>query len=330
MRSSHNSLAVVLEKPEHVALAQLDLKTATDNDVVVDVNWSGISTGTEKLLWSGQMPHFPGMGYPLVPGYESVGTISYAGKQSGRKAGETVFVPGAHCFSEEVRSLFGGTASKLVVPSDRALPIAESIQEKGILLALAATAYHALTGGQAQPPSAENDWTSHAGPILIVGHGVLGRLLARLAVTFGYEPPVVWERNPKRQTGCTGYEVIEPEEDNYRNYQQIYDVSGDASILDELISRLSREGEIILAGFYSKPISFAFPPAFMKEAKLRISAEWQDKDLQNVKTLVEQNRLSLDGLITHCQPATAAINAYYTAFHDADCLKMILDWRQNL
>ena len=41
----------------------------------MDIEWSGISTGTEKLLWSGRMPPFPGMGYPLVPGYESVGRI---------------------------------------------------------------------------------------------------------------------------------------------------------------------------------------------------------------------------------------------------------------
>jgi myo-inositol-1(or 4)-monophosphatase len=35
---------------------------------------SGISTGTERLLWDGTMPPFPGLGYPLVPGYETVGT----------------------------------------------------------------------------------------------------------------------------------------------------------------------------------------------------------------------------------------------------------------
>jgi bacteriochlorophyllide a dehydrogenase len=43
--------------------------------VVVDVEWSGISTGTERLLFTGRMPPSPGMGYPLVPGYESVGRV---------------------------------------------------------------------------------------------------------------------------------------------------------------------------------------------------------------------------------------------------------------
>jgi 3-hydroxyethyl bacteriochlorophyllide a dehydrogenase len=89
---------------------------------------------------------------------------------------------------------------------------------------------------------------------------------------------------------------------------------------------LVKGGEITLAGFYTDPISFAFPPAFMKEARLRIAAEWTPDDLTATRTLVESGALSLDGLITHQAPATDAAAAYGTAFTDAGCLKMILDW----
>ena len=58
-----DTLAVVLEQPEHLVLSRLDLVPPGDDDVVVDIEWSGISTGTERLLWSGRMPPFPGMGY---------------------------------------------------------------------------------------------------------------------------------------------------------------------------------------------------------------------------------------------------------------------------
>ena len=44
--------AVVLEQPEHLVLSQLVLSEPGDQDVVVDIEWSGISTGTERLLWS--------------------------------------------------------------------------------------------------------------------------------------------------------------------------------------------------------------------------------------------------------------------------------------
>jgi 3-hydroxyethyl bacteriochlorophyllide a dehydrogenase len=86
-------------------------------------------------------------------------------------------------------------------------------------------------------------------------------------------------------------------------------------------------GEVVLAGFYDEPMSFTFPPAFMREARIRVAAQWQPADLIAVKNLAESGQLSLDGLITHRFLADDADNAYRTAFSDPRCLKMILDWR---
>jgi 3-hydroxyethyl bacteriochlorophyllide a dehydrogenase len=312
--------AVVLEQPERLVLSELLLSDPGDQDVVVDIEWSGISTGTEKLLWSGRMPSFPGMGYPLVPGYESVGRVVEAGVHAGLDVGDRVFVPGANCFGD-VRGLFGGAAARVVVPGRRVVTVNESLGENAILLALAATAYHAVAGGgKREHPVA---------PDLIVGHGVLGRLLARLNVAAGCTDTVVWERDAQRAQGAEGYIVLHPDEDKRRNYCAIYDVSGDASILDTLIGRLAPGGEIVLAGFYSERVSFSFPPASMREAQIRAAAEWQRPDLLAVKALIEDGVLSLDGLITHREEAAHADTAYRTAFGDVACLKMILDWRHS-
>jgi bacteriochlorophyllide a dehydrogenase len=308
-----NTMAVVLERPEQLVLSRLNLTPPTDEDVTVDIEWSGISTGTERLLWSGRMPTFPGMGYPLVPGYESVGRISAAGSRSGGRVGDRVFVPGAKCFGD-VRGLFGGAAARVVLPGARTVPFDEQLAEQGVLLALAATAHHAHSARGVQQPD------------LIVGHGVLGRLIARLARVAG-GAPTVWETNPARRTGATGYSVVDPSEDNRRDYRCVCDVSGDSSLLDTLIGRLAPGGEVVLAGFYDEPLSFVFPPAFMREARIRVAAQWQPDDLSAVKRLAESGRLSLDGLITHRAGAMQADQAYRTAFSDPACLKMILDWR---
>jgi len=309
-----HSTAIVFQQPKSLALAALTLPEMGSTDVKVEVEFSGISTGTERLLWDGTMPAFPGMGYPLVPGYETVGRVVDAGDQATLKVGTRVYIPGSQCF-QEAKNLFGGSASKLVVPSARALPIQESLAEQGVLFALAATAYHAHSGPGTQQPD------------LIVGHGVLGRMIARLAVLAGAHP-VVWENNPARRTGAVGYEVIDPSTDTRKNYKCICDVSGVSSLLDELIGRLAPGGEVVLAGFYDTPLSFVFPPAFMREARIRVAAQWSPPDLTAVIALAGDGRLSLDGLITHHQDATQADTAYRTAFGDADCLKMVLDWRQ--
>jgi bacteriochlorophyllide a dehydrogenase len=306
--------AVLLNGPRDLSLECLELTDPAAGDLVVEIAHTGISTGTEKLFWSGQMPPFPGMGYPLVPGYEAAGEVVEAGADSGYRVGEHVFVPGASCYRNAF-GLFGGAAGRLVTAADRVTRIDSALGAEGALLALAATARHAMAG------------MDKAVPDLIVGHGVLGRLLARLTIAAGAPAPTVWEINPDRQSGAVGYEVVTPENDPRRDYTAIYDASGNGGLLNELVTRIKKGGEIVLAGFYTEPLSFAFPPAFMKEARFRIASEWARDDLVATRALVENGALSLAGLITHQASAHDAPSAYKTAFDDPACLKMILNWK---
>ncbi|NCQ22849.1 MAG: chlorophyll synthesis pathway protein BchC [Rhodobacteraceae bacterium CG17_big_fil_post_rev_8_21_14_2_50_63_15] len=306
--------AVHLKGPEDLDVDVLTLKAPGAGDLVVEVAFSGISTGTEKLFWSGQMPPFPGMGYPLVPGYEAAGEVVEAAADTGYKPGDHVFVPGADCY-EGAFGLFGGASARLVTKANRVCRIDAGFGAEGALLALAATARHAMAG------------LEKAVPDLIVGHGVLGRLLARLTIAAGAPAPTVWEVQADRSHGAQGYEVIHPEADPRRDYRSIYDASGDARLLDSLIGRLAKGGEVVLAGFYPQALSFGFPMAFMKEARLRVAAEWTHDDLEATRALVESGVLSLGGLITHQVSASDAPAAYRTAFGDPDCLKMILNWK---
>ena len=315
----YSAHAVVFERPESLSLREVRLTPPAQGEVVVDVEWTGISTGTEKLLWSGRMPQFPGLGYPLVPGYETVGTIAEcspdAGGKVGVQPGARVFVPGARCFGE-LRGLFGGAASRLVVDQGKVVPVGADLGEEAVLLALAATAHHAL-----------HYQGSAALPDLIVGHGVLGRLLARLTIALGGPAPMVWEIDARRGDGAAGYSVLHPDVDERRDYRRILDASGAPALLDGLIQRLAKGGEIVLAGFYQDPLSFTFPPAFMREASIRVAAEWSPGDLVGVMQAVGSGALSLDDLVSHRSEPGGAEAAYAQAFADPDCLKMVLDWR---
>ncbi len=310
--------AVILSGAKQLGTRAVTIANPGAGDVVVEITHSGISTGTEKLFWSGMMPPFPGMGFPLVPGYEAAGEVVEAGADTGFRVGERVFVPGANCFQPldgaPVFGLFGGASHHLVTPASRVTRIDAGLGAQGALLALAATARHALAG------------FNTALPDLIIGHGVLGRLLARLTVAAGGNP-VVWENNPLRASGVTGYEVTTADADLRKDYKAIYDVSGDAGLIDTLIGRLAKGGELVLAGFYITPLQFAFTPAFLREARLRVAAEWTADDMIATRALIDAGALSLDGLITHTRAATDAGAAYEAAFSDPACLKMILDWK---
>ncbi len=314
MTAMHNtSTAVVFEAPRQLMLRDVGLPDCAPGDCVVEVDWSGISTGTERLLWDGTMPPFPGLAYPLVPGYESVGRVIDAGSESSLAAGTPVFIPGSRGFTN-VHGIFGGAARHLVVDSRRLIPLPDQLQESGVLLALAATAHHAISRfGDALPE-------------LIVGHGVLGRLIARLCVERGGRP-VVWENNPERSTPCDDYDIRTAEQDRDNRYSRICDASGNAALLDTFIARMSRGGTLVLAGFYANRIDFDFAPAFMREISMLIAAEWQNDDLNAIQALIRKGRLQLDDLITHRFNAPDAMPAYETAFTDPSCLKLILDWR---
>lgn len=111
--------AVVLDAPQSLGVQTVPLTTPGPRDLVIRVDYSGISTGTEKLFYTGKMPPFPGMGYPLIPGYESAGEVIEAGAETGFARGDHVFVPGANCYGDGIKGLFGGAARILVSDVDR-------------------------------------------------------------------------------------------------------------------------------------------------------------------------------------------------------------------
>ena len=90
--------------------------------------------------------------------------------------------------------------------------------------------------------------------------------------------------------------------------------------------RLARGGELVLAGFYTQPISFTFPPAFMREARIRIASEFLPADMAAVSAMLDSGALDLGGLVTDIRPVGDFDTAYPQAFTDPACLKMVLDW----
>ena len=312
--------AIVFEAPQSIAVRTLELAPMGPRDVEVAVSFSGISTGTERLLWDGTMPPFPGLSYPLVPGYVTVGTVAQMGAEvTGLSLGDLVFLPGSYAF-QGVQNIFGGSGSRLVVPHERAVKLDAALGVKGVLLALAATAHHVFTVGREGLP-----W---AYPDLIIGHGIMGRLLARMVVAAGKPAPVVWETQAVRQSGALGYGVIHPDEDARKDYRCICDVSGDSGILNRVIPKMAPGGEVVLAGFYKQDLSFSYAMAFMREASIRVAAQWKKHDLDAVVAMFHDGSLPLEGLITHFETPQRAQQAYEVAFGDPNCLKMVLDWRQ--
>lgn len=307
--------AVIFEKPGALELRAASLRAPSTNECLVESHWSGISTGTERLMLTGQMPPFPGLGYPLVPGYETVGKILESPKGSNFEPGTYVFAPGSVGFTD-AKNLFGGSARHIICREDKLIALPEKLGSTGVLLALAATALHILRRCEVAGP-----------PDLIVGHGALGQLLARLTRIVHGVSPTVWERDPARRPANLDYMVYDAEQDPRYDYGVVCDVSGSASALNQMIARCKPGATVVMGGFYSTAATFNFPPAFMREINLLVSAEWQPQDLKEAARLASDGTLDFSQLITDVLPVNQAAQAYDRAFNESSCLKMVIDWR---
>ena len=56
--------AVIFEQPGTLEVREASLRAPAANECLIEADWSGISTGTERRMLTGKMPPFPGLGYP--------------------------------------------------------------------------------------------------------------------------------------------------------------------------------------------------------------------------------------------------------------------------
>lgn len=130
--------AIVFDRTGHADHRSVDLTPPGEGDVVINVDVSGIRTGTECLLREGTMPDFPVMGDPLVPGCKSIGQEVWAGPRADREVGEHVLDPGAACFGS-IRDPFGRAPSTRLIPSHQiqfndASRVRENSSSRGIAI----------------------------------------------------------------------------------------------------------------------------------------------------------------------------------------------------
>lgn len=69
------AIAIAFDAPSTLSVKTLGIKPSETDDLKFEVNASGVSTETERLLCDRTMPHFPGHGYSIVPGHETLGTV---------------------------------------------------------------------------------------------------------------------------------------------------------------------------------------------------------------------------------------------------------------
>lgn len=233
----HSALALWTTAPGRLELRREDLRQPRAGEVVVRSLWSGVSLGTERLVFSGAVPEsewqrmrapfqagdFP---FPVKYGYACVGEI--VGGDPAR-AGETVFVLHPH-------------QDRFVVDTMAAVPVPADVPAlRAILAANMETALNGLWDGGAAPGDR----------IAVVGGGVVGLLVASLAARLpGTQVTVVdidpAKERPARSLGASFARAGEAPVDQ----DLVFHTSGHPSGLDTALALAGAEARVVEMSWY--------------------------------------------------------------------------------
>ena len=317
--SGETTRAIVFREAGVLDLYDASLREAAADEVVVDTKYSSISAGTERLIFSGKLPGFPMLRFPLVPGYEAAGVVVRAGSRVRDVAiGDEVFVGGSMCYTD-VAGVFGGNAARLIKKAAQVVALGGIPLRHAPLLALAATSLHGVLrlGDVADRR------------ICVLGMGAIGAFAARFLLAAGARV-VAADVNPARLADVPdGCEVLDlrttPLDAALHDLDAIVEATGRSEEIARCARALRPGGTIALLSYYDE-LRTPYVDLFVKEISLVVAREWTHGDLLAARDALASGRIAVGRMAEHVVPVSAYERAYLTAFEDPTVPKVILQW----
>jgi 2-desacetyl-2-hydroxyethyl bacteriochlorophyllide A dehydrogenase len=313
--------ALWMTGPGELELREERLPPTGPRDARVRALASGISHGTEMLVYRGQVsPDLPldlptlrgSFGFPIKYGYASVGkVVEVGGEVADLSAGDLVFVHHPH-------------QSAYIVGAERAIRLSTGLDPlSGVFLANVETAVNVIL--DAQPRLGER--------VVIFGQGVVGLIITQLLRRAGAELVVAVDPIPGRRdlSRTLGADVaLSPTDRPAEAIRELtggvgadlaIEASGNPGALDEAIQAVAFEGTVVVCSWYgTKTVPVSLGGAFHRGRIHLVSSQvgavdaalqprWSPR--RRVALACDLlRRLTLMPLITHRIPFERAAMAY--------------------
>jgi 3-hydroxyethyl bacteriochlorophyllide a dehydrogenase len=317
--SGETTHAIVFREAGVLGTHEASLRVAGPDEVVVDTHFSSISAGTERLLFSGKLPGFPMLRFPLVPGYEAVGVVARAGSDVTNVAiGDEVFVGGSMCYTD-VAGVFGGNAARTIKKASLVVPLHGIPLRRAPLLALAATSLHGIRR--------LGDVAGRR--VCVLGMGAIGQFAARFLLAAGASvlcADLSAARLATVPDGCEALDLsLAPLDESVRDLDAIVEATGHSEELARCARALRPGGSIALLSYYDE-LRTPYVDLFVKEITLMVAREWAHDDLLAARDALASGAIGVGTLADHVVPIAEYERAYRTAFEDPSVPKVILQW----
>jgi 2-desacetyl-2-hydroxyethyl bacteriochlorophyllide A dehydrogenase len=320
-----------------VELRQETVTPPGDGEIRVQAICSGISHGTEMLVYRGQIP--PGTAldlptldgsfeFPIKYGYASVGTVTEVGRGvSALTTGDSVFCLHPH-------------QTEYVVSADFAWRLPSGLSpERAVLAANVETALNALLDAPARLGER----------VVVLGQGTVGLLIGLLARRNGAGRVVVIDPIAHRRLLATELgadaaldpAVATPERlENIMGGRPdlVFEASGNPAALQVAVDAVADEGTVLVCSWYGTKASALDLGGRFHRGRIRLRStqvgriapelapRW-DHARRRATVLDLLAQLPLDRLITHRFPFDEAADAYRTvAEHPEEAMQVILTY----
>jgi 2-desacetyl-2-hydroxyethyl bacteriochlorophyllide A dehydrogenase len=281
--------------PRQVELRREPLPPLGEADVRVRAVVSGLSHGTEMLVYRGQVPpelelDLPTLrgsfAFPIKYGYASVGrVVEVGGGVADLAEGDLAFCLHPH-------------QSEYVVPASLAVRLPQGLQpERGVFLANLETAVNVTL--DAAPRLGER--------VLVLGQGVVGLLVTRLLRETGAGLVLTVDAFERRRalsrTFALADLVLSPEEDVPRRVLELTDglgadlvieASGNPLALAPAIDSVAFGGTVVVSSWYgTKPVAVPLGGAFHRRRLRLVSSQVGSIDAALQPRWTHRRRLDL-------------------------------------
>lgn len=324
--------AAVLIEPQKLAIKDVPIPEPRVGEVRIKVSLAGIC-GSDHTLYHGRF----GVPLPVIPGHEVIGRIDKLGANvSGLTTGQRITVqPNFSCGSCQVClaghknicpakirlgvDTNGVFAEFAVVPADYVWPVPDGLEDEvAVFTEPLAVLVHAM-----------KIWAPQKGDrTLVFGAGIIGMLALQLAAIRGAEVTAcdLAETRLAMAKHLGASRTIGPGdslESFYNSFDVIYETSGSAMALEQVIKLAAPRGKIVILSLPGKEHPVSTDLIVRKELQIMGSLIYTDEFPESIG-LLKRGEIQTDPLKT-AKLTLEEIGSCLSEFASPDRMKMLVE-----
>jgi bacteriochlorophyllide a dehydrogenase len=327
---------VVFPRPMEAVIEEVEIPSLGDQDVLVEVEYSSISIGTERWCLTGRMaiPGQPALAFPHVPGYQAAGIVLEIGKQvRSLQPGDRVFSRNCRAPTGWAGSWWGGHAALHVAEENSVIKLPDSVSTyEASSLLLAQVGYN----GASKPKVSLGDVA------VVVGEGLVGQYAAQVLRNRGAHVVVSglldFRLELARQFSADGTfndakgELVDAIRRRYAKGVAITVETASSSRTVRLaIDLLQYGGQLVLNGYYP-PAESCLDWHWLRNKELTVYCpnSRTRQRLEAALELIDRGVISVKELVTHDFPLSQSPEAYAKLLaSNPDYLGMVIHWKER-